>query len=85
MLVGPSLCEEWMCNMFYTICTLSVLALTCQWATPSEKTSWGYLLGLEAKKKPRPAQIERESRLHLGGRYWDRTSDPHNVNVVLYR
>jgi hypothetical protein len=19
------------------------------------------------------------------GRYWDRTSDPHNVNVVLYR
>lgn len=20
-----------------------------------------------------------------GGRYWDRTSDPHNVNVVLYR
>ena len=21
----------------------------------------------------------------LRGRYWDRTSDPHNVNVVLYR
>ena len=21
----------------------------------------------------------------LSGRYWDRTSDPHNVNVVLYR
>ena len=21
----------------------------------------------------------------LCGRYWDRTSDPHNVNVVLYR
>jgi hypothetical protein len=20
-----------------------------------------------------------------GGRYWDRTSDPHDVNVVLYR
>jgi hypothetical protein len=21
----------------------------------------------------------------FGGRYWDRTSDPHDVNVVLYR
>ena len=21
----------------------------------------------------------------LSGPYWDRTSDPHNVNVVLYR
>ncbi len=40
---------------------------------------------MERKKKPRPAHIERESRLYVGGRYWDRTSDPHNVNVVLYR
>ena len=23
--------------------------------------------------------------LYLSGPYWDRTSDPHNVNVVLYR
>ena len=23
--------------------------------------------------------------LNYGGPYWDRTSDPHNVNVVLYR
>ena len=22
---------------------------------------------------------------YLSGPYWDRTSDPHNVNVVLYR
>ena len=36
-------------------------------------------------QKPRLAQTKRESGLDLGGRYWDRTSDPHNVNVVLYR
>jgi hypothetical protein len=23
--------------------------------------------------------------IYLSGPYWDRTSDPHNVNVVLYR
>ena len=33
----------------------------------------------------RTVLIEPDLWLYLGGRYWDRTSDPHNVNVVLYR
>ena len=28
---------------------------------------------------------QEETDRRSGGRYWDRTSDPHNVNVVLYR
>jgi hypothetical protein len=47
-------------------------------------TIW-HVSGTERKKIPRTGRNERESGLFMSGRYWDRTSDPHNVNVVLYR
>ena len=46
---------------------------------------------IRAKPEATPevnAIMNRDSTLESeldGGRYWDRTSDPHNVNVVLYR
>ena len=38
--------------------------------------------------KPKPSRAGWVWRLQAsknGGRDWDRTSDPHDVNVVLYR
>ena len=43
-----------------------------------------------AGQPPVPERKERtlphkKGRERDGGRYWDRTSDPYDVNVVLYR
>lgn len=37
------------------------------------------------KQKPLTLHTCKVRGDYLSGPYWDRTSDPHNVNVVLYR
>ena len=39
---------------------------------------WGRSWGAMFSPDPQPVG-------NYGGRYWDRTSDPYDVNVVLYR
>ena len=40
---------------------------------------------LQSRRVFAPFMVARGGWPFSGGRYWDRTSDPYDVNVVLYR